>query len=299
MKLNTKKLTVITRLMRQRTIPRLVLCALAAAVAVLAAMALRGGCADTMGAGRWVWFALSSALFLFAYTPLIGGVWTSGMLPTAGVGGILMLSALYWEIIVTRPLLHAAFIIFLAVTVLMAVICGSTAVRMYTASCRPLPDDRKDITAVVLGCRIKGMRPSLMLRDRLECAAAYLRSHPAAVCIVSGGQGIDEPVPEAEVMGRYLIDAGIEPQRIIEEPCSVSTRENIAFSLEIMRKAGLPPQMAIVSDRFHQYRALRIAASLGVDGYPINRRTSWYLTTPYWLREIFGIIFMRLMRKAS
>ena len=47
-------------------------------------------------------------------------------------------------------------------------------------------------TVVVLGCKVNGKNPSLMLRKRLEAAYRYLEEHPDVPCIVSGGQGPNE-----------------------------------------------------------------------------------------------------------
>lgn len=42
-------------------------------------------------------------------------------------------------------------------------------------------------TVIVLGCRVKGAKPSLYLYKRCMSAVAYLKENPAAVAILSGG----------------------------------------------------------------------------------------------------------------
>ena len=49
-------------------------------------------------------------------------------------------------------------------------------------------------TVVVLGCKVKGTVPSLMLQRRLEAAKDYLQQHPDIPCIVSGGKGTVEDI---------------------------------------------------------------------------------------------------------
>ena len=55
-------------------------------------------------------------------------------------------------------------------------------------------------TVVVLGCKVRGTRPSRMLIRRLEAAQAYLEENPDVLCITTGGQGAGEDVPEGQAM---------------------------------------------------------------------------------------------------
>ncbi len=100
---------------------------------------------------------------------------------------------------------------------------------------------------IVLGCQVKGETPTPMLCDRLNAALELLESNPNAVCVVSGGQGPQEHISEAEAMRRYLNERGIADKRIITEPLSTSTEENLRFSAELL------------SERGHRYRH-------GIDG---------------------------------
>ena len=52
-------------------------------------------------------------------------------------------------------------------------------------------------TVVVLGCKVNGRDPSLMLQRRLEAALPYIKDHPEIPCIVSGGQENNEEISEA------------------------------------------------------------------------------------------------------
>ena len=145
------------------------------------------------------------------------------------------------------------------------------------------------MTVVVLGCKIHGDRPSRMLHARLEAAAEFLLEHPQSHCIVTGGQGADEDYPEAYVMKNYLVDKGISPMRIVTESRSTSTLENITFSAEMAEIYNCHERFLIVTDRFHQYRAMRTANDLGIVSYALNVETAWYLAMPYWFREMAAI----------
>ena len=57
----------------------------------------------------------------------------------------------------------------------------------------------RDETVLVLGCSVKGERPSRMLRQRIEAATEYLEKNPDSKAVLSGGQGPDEKISEASV----------------------------------------------------------------------------------------------------
>ena len=83
---------------------------------------------------------------------------------------------------------------------------------------------------IVLGAAVHGKTPSLTLKRRLDTAVKYHKQNPDAVIIVSGGQGVQEDITEAEAMRNYLIKNGVEADKIIKEEAATSTFENFAFS---------------------------------------------------------------------
>ena len=146
-------------------------------------------------------------------------------------------------------------------------------------------------TAVVLGCKVKDGAPSLMLKKRLDTAAAYLESQPEVKVIVSGGQGSDEIMSEAECMYRYLVDKGIDPARIYREDKSANTEENLSFSRKIIEENSLPEDITIITDGYHQLRSDMLAKRLGIKAYNISAPTSRWLIPTYWVREWFGVAY--------
>ena len=82
---------------------------------------------------------------------------------------------------------------------------------------------------IILGARLYGDIPSPALRERLIVAKDYLVDNEDVKVIVTGGQGEDELIPEAEAMAKYLVNNGIEENRIIIEDQSTSTFENLQF----------------------------------------------------------------------
>ena len=177
-----------------------------------------------------------------------------------------------------------------AVGLTVACVTGAKIVR--AAGNAPAPD--AEYTVVVLGCRVYDSGPSRMLIQRVNAAAAYLEAHPEAFCIVSGGQGEDEPVSEAQCMFEMLVARGIGKHRIFLEDQSCSTRENIAFSVEIIKEKGLPERLALVTNEYHAYRAGLLAAEYGCESRAVSARSQYILLPTYFVREIFGVLWEQL-----
>ena len=146
-------------------------------------------------------------------------------------------------------------------------------------------------TVIVLGCQVIDGEPSPMLALRLGKAEEYLRAHPSAVCVVTGGMGIDEEISEAECMYRYLIRAGIDADRIYKEDRSTDTTENLRFTTEIIEAEGLPQDVVVVSECYHIYRGVRQAKLNGLHAAGICPSSDPVIITlpSYWLREIFAV----------
>lgn len=179
-------------------------------------------------------------------------------------------------------------LIFLSVLIVAGIVYVSVlSVLMYKAQeNRP----EKANVIVVLGCQVKGERPSRMLRRRLDAAIKAMNDDPDVLCIVSGGKGDDEKISEAQAMKTYLLEKDIDSRRIIMEDKSTSTYENIQNSLKILDELGMSHDMTIVTDGFHQYRASLMAKAQGVKNvtaYSAYTEPRYLFT--YWVREWLGL----------
>lgn len=155
-------------------------------------------------------------------------------------------------------------------------------------------EDRDYDYLLVLGAQVKENGPSVVLQYRLDEAFQYLEDHPHTICIVSGGQGANEPMTEAEGMASYLIRKGINRERILKEEHSLKTNQNIRNSIELIPDHA---SVGIVTNNFHMFRALKIAKKQGMKdfgGLPAGSKP-FYLPNNM-LREFFGIIKDFLVR---
>lgn len=151
-------------------------------------------------------------------------------------------------------------------------------------------------TVIVLGCRVYGEDPSLMLIERLEAAYGYLEEHKDVSAVLSGGQGPGEAISEAECMYRYLVEKGIDKERLYKEENSTSTRENLLFFKKILEEQVLfseqdSKQVIVITNEFHQYRAARIARNLELEPKAVSGKTAWWLFPTYYVRELYGILY--------
>jgi uncharacterized SAM-binding protein YcdF (DUF218 family) len=118
------------------------------------------------------------------------------------------------------------------------------------------------------------------------------------VLIVSGGQGADEPVPEAQAMAAYLARSGFPAGSLACEDRSRTTEENLAFSQAIMDAAqpaspgGKGPRCVIVTSSYHVFRTAIIARKAGIRGQVTGARTAGYFWPSAMLRE-FAAVFVR------
>ena len=149
---------------------------------------------------------------------------------------------------------------------------------------------KEDAVVVILGCGLRGDQPSLMLRQRIDAAAAYLREHPDAKAVCTGGQGGGETISEGACIRRELIAAGIEESRLYVEDKSTSTSENLAYAMEIIRAEGLSEDLIIVSHEFHLYRACHMAQRLGLRAESVPAKTPAWLFPTFFLRECLAIL---------
>ena len=145
---------------------------------------------------------------------------------------------------------------------------------------------------VVLGAKVNGTEPSLSLSDRIRAAESYLKAHPGTVAVLSGGQGADEGISEAQCMYEQLTQRGIDPNRLWLEDKATSTWENLQYSLDLIEgKTGVRPQtLGIISSEYHLFRAGMFARECGVEAIGIPAPTAWAsLRLNYFLREVAGV----------
>lgn len=239
-----------------------------------------------VGAFFFLWFALP---FVARGIINIGNV-TGMLLAALMVGyGVLYLCVHRWIAEMWQRSIGKTVIAFVAIMITtVLVVAVAETVGMVSAAQKAPP---QNTTAIVLGCSVKGERPSRILQERLDAAYEYLIRNPEAYCVLSGGQGVGEDISEAECMYRYLTEKGIEAERLLREDASTNTEENLLFSQRLLEERGISGDVTIVTSEFHAYRAAKTAEQLGMISYSTPSHTFFLYLPTYYVRELYGILY--------
>ena len=236
---------------------------------------------------------IAAALALIAAAGLSYGL-SLAILP-AIASGSLAVSAAAAQILSTRAPRFYKVASRIAAIILCCAIAMCAVASAQIFSCYFNDDVPDGAVVIVLGCGLSQYdqtSPSTMLYGRLRVAERHIRVNPDSIVILSGGQGDNEKISEAEAMRRYFESRDIDMAGIYLEEHSSNTEQNIAYSVELAQREGidLTGGVVIVTDGFHQYRAHKHAHSLGLKTYTVSAEAPTALQIFYWAREIPGII---------
>lgn len=114
--------------------------------------------------------------------------------------------------------------------------------------------------AIVLGNRMNDDRSlSKFMIERLEMAFVVNQKFNPDYIIVSGG--IANPtagISEASSMKQYLVEKGIEENKIIMEDQSMTTRENALYSIPIAKKLNAETIIVVSSIDHFAFRPYNV-----------------------------------------
>ncbi len=157
-------------------------------------------------------------------------------------------------------------------------------------------EDGTENIYIVFGAKVKADGPAKTLASRLDVAVDTMLKDSHALCIVSGGQGPDEPFTEASCMRDYMVERGVSPDRIFLEEKASNTRENILYSLSLIEQLGFTDRQIIcISSETHIPRIRLMCARADVDALYIKAETPMkvFLFTA-WVREYLSYVKMLL-----
>lgn len=126
---------------------------------------------------------------------------------------------------------------------------------------------------LVLGARVyEDGRPSAALAARLDTAYDFMQEHPEVTAILCGGQGSNEPCPEAEAMYDYMVAKGMDADRLLLEDESSNTIQNIENARALI---GDRHKTAVVTSDYHLARARVLMERGGLDACGIPAPTPY------------------------
>lgn len=137
---------------------------------------------------------------------------------------------------------------------------------------------------IILGAGIWGDKPSPMLEDRLLQGIELYNNNVSTKIIMSGDHGREE-YDEVNIMKEFAIEKGVPSENIFMDHAGFSTYESIYRAKEIFEA----DKIVIVTQKYHLYRALHIANSLGIEAYGVGADPRQYVGAMYReLREILA-----------
>lgn len=166
------------------------------------------------------------------------------------------------------------------------------ALLLYSWLYRILPRKRIYDYIIIHGAGLNGNEPSPLLAGRIDKALElWNHQNQHGKFIVSGGQGTDEVVSEAQAMHDYLLKKGVPNNAILMEDKSTTTMENLQYSLLVI---GHDTQRsdyttAVVTSDFHVFRCAEYAHKLKLKADGVGSHTrGWYWPTAF-IREFIAI----------
>lgn len=145
-------------------------------------------------------------------------------------------------------------------------------------------EQKDDIDCIlVLGAGVKpDGTPSLMLGDRLDKALELYEAGVSDRIIVSGDHR-SQYYDEVNTMKNYLIEQGVPSECIFMDHAGLSTYDSMYRAVHVF---GVKTAV-IVTQKYHMYRALYDADSMGIDAYGVCAKEIRYNGQTYRdLREV-------------
>lgn len=126
--------------------------------------------------------------------------------------------------------------------------------------------------AMILGCSVNpDGSPSLMLKDRLDCGIMLYKAGVVDRLLLTGDSGQME-YNETGAMLDYCVSKGVPKEALFLDQAGFSTYESVYRAQSIYQVE----RMIVVTQKYHMYRALYIAAGLGIDAVGVCSNQSRY-----------------------
>lgn len=141
---------------------------------------------------------------------------------------------------------------------------------------------------------------------KLDDTMRYIQSKPDTLIVLSGGKQKEQGVSRAEIMAKYLLDRGVNPDLLLIEVESHNTRESVLYSKALIRSliqmkrldfkhdrvavAGpvfiapeeKPESIGIITNDIHLCRTKLLAQKIG-----FQELTVFFTKTEIWLYPHF------------
>ena len=161
------------------------------------------------------------------------------------------------------------------------VVCASSAKYIYDRNnIQELDNDFDCILVLGAGVYSDGT-PTPMLNDRLVVACEAYEAGCSNRLVMSGDH-ISADYNEPKAMKNFAIEQGIDSKVIFLDHAGISTYDSIYRAINIYGAE----KILIVTQKYHLYRAIYLAQSMGAEAYGVSANLRSYIGQPkYTVRE--------------
>ena len=152
--------------------------------------------------------------------------------------------------------------------------------------------DYTEDAIIVLGCGLNSDgTPSHTLQNRLDGCIEYHTKNPDSYIVVTGAVSRFGNMTEGAAMKKYLVDKGINAEKILVDEKATNTRENFENSLQLLNSNEInKDNIAFVTNSFHIYRARHYALLAGFsDINVLSVKTDRAVFLPAVIREVCAV----------
>ena len=147
---------------------------------------------------------------------------------------------------------------------------SSTKDRIISPENASSVSDADCILVLGAGIRTDGS-PSPMLQDRLNTGIALYQNGAAPKLLMSGDHG-REDYNEVQTMKDITLEQGVPSEDVFMDHAGFSTYDSLYRARDVFQAR----KVIIVTQKYHLYRALYIARSLGLDAWGVSADTRRY-----------------------
>lgn len=155
------------------------------------------------------------------------------------------------------------------IIILFFILIGINFLVVFSTSSRivnyeELKEEENIDAILILGAGIWGNKPSHMLEDRLLEGINLYNKNISNNIIMSGDHGKVD-YDEVNLMKKFAIEKGVLSEDVFMDHAGFSTYESLYRAKEIFGAK----KIVIVTQKYHLYRALYVARSLGIEAYGV------------------------------
>lgn len=167
-----------------------------------------------------------------------------------------------------------------------------------------VPRSYKQDYLIVLGAGLlQGHKISRLLGARIDRAIVFYikqvgKSRKAPKLIMSGGQGDDEDLSEAQAMADYAVAHGIPREMILLEDQSRNTQQNMLFSKQLATQdfGSANFRAKFFTNNYHLLRAGIYARQAGLAANGVGAHARFYYWPNAMIREFGALVVMNKKR---